>query len=176
MYHSSDGGSKLSLLGGSLNSRSKRSYGKRQWNEKKRAGMSFLIVIVFFTVFALIILTEVFMIDEKNKSQGFSGGGGVGNGLRHSGYNRFGESVPDYDEVKDEYSIEDAVFMRSRFRGKPRSKFQYICFFPHAFLIHICAVLSPNVLMLKRNNVNSLKSYFMLSICLFFASLLQAPT
>lgn len=137
MYHSSDGGSKLSLLGGSLNSRSKRSYGKRQWNEKKRAGMSFLIVIAFFTVFALIILTEVFMIDERNKSQGFSGGvgGGGGSGLRHSGYNRFGESVPDYDEVKDEYSIEDAVFMRSRFRGKPRSKFQ-----PHAsFDFHFCA-------------------------------------
>lgn len=131
MYsHSSDGGSKLSLLGGTLNSRSKRSYGKRQWNEKKRAGMSFLIVIAFFTLFALIILTEVFMIDEKNKSQGFTGGGG-GIGLRHTGYNRFGESVPDYEEVKDEYSIEDAVFMRSRFRGKPRSKFEFIWFFVH---------------------------------------------
>lgn len=122
MYsHASDGGIKLSLLG---NSRSKRSYGKRQWNEKKRAGMSFLIVIAFFTVFALIILTEVFMIDEKNKSQAFSGGGGGGGlgGLRHSGYNRFGESVPDYDEVKDEYSIEDAVFMRNRLRGKHRGE------------------------------------------------------
>lgn len=127
MYsHSSDGGSKLSLLGSTLNSRSKRAYGKRQWNEKKRAGMSFLIVIAFFTVFALIILTEVFMIDEKNKSQGFSGGGGGGVGgsfgLRHTGYNRFGESLPDYDEVKDEYSIEDAVFMRNRFRGKHRGE------------------------------------------------------
>lgn len=142
MYsHGSDGGSKLSLLGSSLNSRSKRSYGKRQWNEKKRAGMSFLIVIAFFTVFALIILTEVFMIDEKNKSQAFSSGGGGGfGGLRHTGYNRFGESVPDYDEVKDEYSIEDAVFMRNRFRGKHRGEhFIYLCtifIFPKANRIY----------------------------------------
>lgn len=116
--HSSDG-SKLSLLGSSLG-RSKRSY-KRQWNEKKRAGMSFLIVIAFFTVFALIILTEVLMIDEKNKSQSFGGSGGS---LRHTGYNRFGESIPDYDEVKDEYSIEDAVFMRNRYRDKHRGTFE----------------------------------------------------
>lgn len=112
--HGSDG-SKLSLLGNTLSGRNKRSY-KRQWNEKKRAGMSFLIVIAFFTVFALIILTEILMIDEKNKSQSFGGGGS----LRHSGYNRFGESIPDYDEVKDEYSIEDAVFVRNRYRDKQR--------------------------------------------------------
>lgn len=136
MYsHSSDGGSKLSLLGGSLNSRSKRSFGKRgKWTKKKRAGMSFLIVIAFFTVFALIILAEVFMIDEKNKSQGFSVGGGGGSGLRHSGYNRFGESVPDYDEVKDEYSIENAVFMRNRFRNKHRGESFFLA---HSSSIHI---------------------------------------
>lgn len=157
MYsHSSDGGSKLSLLGSTLHSRSKRSYGKRQWNEKKRAGMSFLIVIAFFTVFALIILTEVFMIDEKNKSQGFTGGGGGGggSGLRHTGYNRFGESVPDYEEVKDEYSIEDAVFMRNRFRGKPRGEFEFICLINS----YICAVLFSNdVPMVKVKNENLLK-------------------
>lgn len=119
MYSHSSDGSKLSLLGGALsNGRGKRSY-KRQWNEKKRAGMSFLIVIAFFTVFALIILTEVLMIDEKNKSQTFGSGGT----LRHTGFNRFGESIPDYDDVKDEYSIEDAVFMRNRFRDKHRGEF-----------------------------------------------------
>lgn len=102
-------GSKLSLLGG----RSKRSYKRYAWNEKKRAGMSFLIVIAFFMIFALIILTEVLMIDDKNRAQTFGGGG---NGIRHSGYSRFGESVPDYEDVKDEYSIEDAVFSRNRFK------------------------------------------------------------
>lgn len=71
------------------------------WNEKKRAGMSFLIVIAFFAVFALIILTEILMIDEKNRGQT------VGS------VNRFGESIPDYEDVKDEYSIEEAVFMRN---------------------------------------------------------------
>lgn len=108
----------MSLLGSALGARAKRTY-KRQWNEKKRAGMSFLIVIAFFTVFALIILTEILMIDEKNKSQSFSSGI-----LHHAGYNRFGESVPDYEEVKDEYSIEDAVFLRNRFRNKHRGKFK----------------------------------------------------
>lgn len=114
MYsHGSD--SKLSLLGGT---RTKRSY-KRQWTEKKRAGMSFLIVIAFFTLFALIILTEILMIDDKNKTQSFSSGIS-----HHASYNRFGESVPDYEEVKDEYSIEDAVFLRNRFRNKHRGEFQ----------------------------------------------------
>lgn len=117
MYSHGSDGSKLSLLGSALSGRGKRSY-KRQWNEKKRAGMSFLIVIAFFTVFALIILTEVLMIDEKNKAQSFGGGGGS----RHAGYNRFGESIPDYEDVKDEYSIEDSVFLRNRFRDKHRGK------------------------------------------------------
>lgn len=48
------------------------------------------------------------MIDDKNKGQSF----GNGIGMRH-GYNRFGESIPDYDDVKDEYSIEEAVFLRN---------------------------------------------------------------
>lgn len=126
--HGSDG-SKLSLLGSAFSGRNKRSY-KRQWNEKKRAGMSFVIVIAFFAVFALIILTEVFMIDEKNKSPSFSNSGP----LRHTGYNRFGESIPDYEDVKDEYNIEDAVFFRNRFKDKRRSKLndsfplQFVCF------------------------------------------------
>lgn len=115
MYSHNSDGSKLSLLGNTFGGRSKRNY-KRQWNEKKRAGMSFLIVIAFFTVFALIILTEILMIDEKNKSQNFGSGG------RHTGFNRFGESIPDYEDVKDEYGIEDAVFLRNRNRDKHRSK------------------------------------------------------
>lgn len=115
MYSHGSDGSKFSLLGNTFSGRNKRSH-KRQWNEKKRAGMSFLIVIAFFTVFALIILTEILMIDDKNKSQSFGSGGS----LRHTGFNRFGESIPDYEEVKDEYSIEDAVFVRNRYRDKHR--------------------------------------------------------
>lgn len=72
--------------------------------------MSFLIVIAFFTVFAVIILTEILMIDDKS-SKGQTFGGGIG--LRHGGFNRFGESIPDYEDVKDEYSIEEAVFLRN---------------------------------------------------------------
>lgn len=91
------------MLGGSSRSSLKRAK-RGLWSEKKRAGMSFLIVIAFFAVFALIILTEILMIDEKNKGQ---------SGLRYGNLNRFGESIPDYDDVKDEYSIEEAVFMRN---------------------------------------------------------------
>lgn len=93
-----------SMLGGSSRSSLKRAK-RGSWNEKKRAGMSFLIVIAFFAVFALIILTEILMIDDKNKGQS--------NGMRFGGMNRFGESIPDYDVVKEEYSIEEAVFMRN---------------------------------------------------------------
>lgn len=126
MYSHGMDGSKFSLLGG----RTKRSYKRYAWNEKKRAGMSFLIVIAFFTVFALIILTEVLMIDEKNRTQTFANGG---NALRHSSYSRFGESVPDYEDVKDEYSVEDAIFLRNRFKetkhnkNNNRGKYCYKC-------------------------------------------------
>lgn len=92
--------------GGSSNgSRSKRNGKRGSWNEKKRAGMSFLIVIAFFAVFGLIIITEILMIDEKSKSTGI--------GVRHGSFNRLGESVPDYDDVKEEYSIEEAVFLKN---------------------------------------------------------------
>lgn len=130
MYSHGSDGSKLSLLGNTFSGRNKRSH-KRQWNEKKRAGMSFLIVIAFFTVFALIILTEILMIDDKNKSQSFGSGGS----LRHTGFNRFGESIPDYDEVKDEYSIEDAVFVRNRYRDKHRGLFRIYTLKIQCFLI-----------------------------------------
>lgn len=95
-------------LGGSTTAPTKmkqRAAKRGTWNEKKRAGMSFLIVIAFFAVFALIILTEVLMIDEKNR--------GGSNGMRYGTLNRFGESIPDYEDVKDEYSVEEAVFMRN---------------------------------------------------------------
>lgn len=93
------------LMSGSSAGRTKRSK-RGNWNEKKRAGMSFLIVIAFFAVFGLIILTEILMIDEKSKTSN--------NGMRHGGgYNRLGESAPDYEDVKEEYSIEEAIFLKN---------------------------------------------------------------
>lgn len=85
----------------------KRSSKRVSWNEKKRAGMSFLIVIAFFAVFALIIIVEIVMIDEKSKKVGVVG--------RHGSYGRQTiEGVPDYDEVRDpEYSVEEAVFLKN---------------------------------------------------------------
>lgn len=37
---------------------------KGNWGSRERAGMSFLIVIAFFAVFGLIILTEVRQVDD----------------------------------------------------------------------------------------------------------------
>lgn len=101
------GDSSTNLTGGSTARHSKRSLKRGTWNEKKRAGMSFLLVIAFFAVFGLIIITEILLIDEKSKSAGIS--------MRHGGFNRLGESAPDYDDVKEEYSIEEAVFIKNRF-------------------------------------------------------------
>lgn len=44
--------------GGSIN-RGKRNKRNGAWGSRERAGMSFLIVVAFFAVFGLIILTEV---------------------------------------------------------------------------------------------------------------------
>lgn len=74
------------------------------WNEKKKKGMSFLLVLAFFAIFALIILTEILMIDDKGRGKSLS--------LMRGGFNRFGESIPDYDYVKEEYSIEEAILMK----------------------------------------------------------------
>ncbi|XP_030377018.1 uncharacterized protein LOC115625923 [Scaptodrosophila lebanonensis] len=78
---------------------------KKHWGSRERSGMSFLIVIAFFAVFGLIILTEVFMIDERSHSglMAMRAGGGGGGSL--SG--RMGDSMPDYDNVKDDYDLLD---------------------------------------------------------------------
>lgn len=66
---------------------------KSTWGARERAGMSFLIVVAFFAVFGLIILTEVLMIDDRGRAGSII--------VRHgSNGGRFGESVPDYDDVK----------------------------------------------------------------------------
>ncbi|XP_017835219.2 uncharacterized protein LOC108594527 [Drosophila busckii] len=80
--------------------------GKRNWGSRERSSMSFLIVILFFAVFGLIILTEVFMIDERSPHSSMlamrAGGGG---GAILGG--RMGDSMPDYDNVKDDYDLLD---------------------------------------------------------------------
>lgn len=114
-----DDDSKLHLLGYTVNSRSKYSHAKRKWNRKNRTSLSFFMVIAFFAVFILIILVEIFVIDGKGITYGDSGSAG---GLRHIGYNHIDESVSDFDDVNDEYSIESAVFGRNRFRAKHRGE------------------------------------------------------
>lgn len=81
------------------------------WNEKKRAGMSFVIVIAFFAVFIMIILLEIVMVDEKSKAVGVSGHHGIG---MAGSYSRLGgEAAPDYEDVKEEYSIEEALYQKN---------------------------------------------------------------
>ncbi|KFB42425.1 AGAP010096-PA-like protein [Anopheles sinensis] len=87
-----------------MSSRTKR-IKKSSWGARERAGMSFLIVVAFFAVFGLIILTEVLMIDDRGRA------GSVV--VRHgSNGGRFGESVPDYDDVKDDYLDDTGIFVR----------------------------------------------------------------
>lgn len=126
MYsYSGDDDSKSNLLGYTINTRSKHSNGKRKGNKKKRTSLSFFIVVGFFAVFVLIILVEVFVIDGKSTTYGDSGSE---SGLRHIGYH-IDELVSDFEDVNDEYSIENAVFGRNRFRDKHLGKL--IC-------VHLC--------------------------------------
>ncbi|XP_070139408.1 uncharacterized protein [Drosophila kikkawai] len=83
--------------------------GKKQWGTRERSGMSFLIVITFFAVFGLIILTEVFMIDERTHNGMVAMRAGGGGGASLGG--RLGDSMPDYDNVKDDYDLLDASIL-----------------------------------------------------------------
>ncbi|XP_011503517.1 PREDICTED: uncharacterized protein LOC105366691 isoform X2 [Ceratosolen solmsi marchali] len=62
---------------------------------KERANMSFMLVVMFFAVFGLIVLTEIFLIDDKHS-------GGISSGLNG---HRFGPKLssapdrPDYEEI-----------------------------------------------------------------------------
>ncbi|XP_073823318.1 uncharacterized protein [Musca autumnalis] len=104
---SSSSGSRFSM---SLSSSSKRNK-KHNWGTRERTGMSFLIVIAFFAVFGLIILTELFMIDERAH-------GGMMMMRSGNGYaGRFGDSMPDYDNVKDDYDLLDAGLLNDNKLG-----------------------------------------------------------
>lgn len=63
---------------------------------KERANMSFMLVVMFFVVFGLIVLTEIFLIDERHN------GVGTGSlGARRPGRHRLSVAPdrPDYEEV-----------------------------------------------------------------------------
>lgn len=94
---------------------SKKRSKKNVWSSRERTSMSFLIVIAFFAIFGIIILTEVsdirineiFLMDEAIKSD-FNSVSQVlmiddrnSVTVRHVHINnRFSESVPDYEDVK----------------------------------------------------------------------------
>uniref|UniRef100_A0A1A9W2J7 Glycosyltransferase family 92 protein n=1 Tax=Glossina brevipalpis TaxID=37001 RepID=A0A1A9W2J7_9MUSC len=108
-YSSGNGASSTSRSGLTSLTASKRNK-KHNWGTRERSGMSFLIVIAFFAVFGLIILTEIFMIDERaHGGMILRGGGGYGN--------RLGDSMPDYDNVKDDYDLIDASLLNDNKLG-----------------------------------------------------------
>jgi hypothetical protein len=62
---------------------------------KERANMSFMLVVMFFAVFGLIVLTEIFLIDDR-RSNAINGGL---NGHRNSHRLSSAPDRPDYEEV-----------------------------------------------------------------------------
>ncbi|XP_026673154.1 uncharacterized protein LOC108629486 isoform X2 [Ceratina calcarata] len=64
---------------------------------KDRANMSFMLVVMFFVVFGLIVLTEIFLIDERHDA----GGGGTGAlGGHRSGHRSLAaQDRPDYGDI-----------------------------------------------------------------------------
>lgn len=63
---------------------------------KERANMSFMLVVMFFAVFGLIVLTEIFLIDERRSNVGGTGSlGGHRNGHRFVAP----PDRPDYEEI-----------------------------------------------------------------------------
>ncbi|XP_065356787.1 uncharacterized protein LOC135951130 [Calliphora vicina] len=110
----SSGSSGVGLSSGrismSLSASSKRHHKKHNWGTRERTGMSFLIVIAFFAVFGLIILTELFMIDERAH-------GGMMTLRSGNSFGRLGDSMPDYDNVKDDYDLLDAGLLNDNKLG-----------------------------------------------------------
>ena len=57
---------------------------------RERANLSFFIVVMFFAVFGVIVLTEIFLIDERGR--------GAGVLVRHGGRRR--GDKPDYEDAQ----------------------------------------------------------------------------
>ncbi|XP_076763785.1 uncharacterized protein LOC143431133 [Xylocopa sonorina] len=76
---------------------------------KERANMSFMLVVMFFAVFGLIVLTEIFLIDER-RGVGVGGTGALGG---HRSGNRLpvGPDRPDYGEI----GTEDYIGLKGSF-------------------------------------------------------------
>ncbi|KAK0167720.1 hypothetical protein PV327_001592 [Microctonus hyperodae] len=92
---------------------------------KDRANMSFMLVIMFFAVFGLIVLTEIFLIDER---RGINGRTNVHGGSHPNSLHRLVPMPdrPDYEEVAgdfaDEYISFKAVSIVARLRASPTNR------------------------------------------------------
>ncbi|KAF7267066.1 uncharacterized protein LOC143202028 [Rhynchophorus ferrugineus] len=72
------------------------------FRNKQRANMSFFIVVMFFAVFGIIVFTEIFFIDEKEKGAGIL--------VRHGSLNfHHGKDKIDYD---NEFQDDDYISIR----------------------------------------------------------------
>lgn len=76
---------------------------------KERANMSFMLVVMFFAVFGLIVLTEIFLIDER-RGAGIGGTGALG-GHRSGHRLPAAPDRPDYGEI----GAEDYVGLKGSF-------------------------------------------------------------
>lgn len=75
---------------------------------KERANMSFMFVVMFFAVFGLIVLTEIFLIDERRSNGGGTGAlGGHRNGHRLAA----APDRPDYEEVGVSLYLFEGLFV-----------------------------------------------------------------
>ncbi|KAK0172849.1 hypothetical protein PV328_006116 [Microctonus aethiopoides] len=76
---------------------------------KDRANMSFMLVIMFFAVFGLIVLTEIFLIDER---RGVNGRTNVHGGSHPNSLHRLVPMPdrPDYEEVAGDFADEYISF------------------------------------------------------------------
>ncbi|XP_049853300.1 uncharacterized protein LOC126334765 isoform X2 [Schistocerca gregaria] len=80
--------------------RGKRGLSQRSRVLRERAGLSFFLVVMFFAVFGVIVLTEVLLIDERGR------GGGVGVGGRHgAGYAGRTHGFADRPDYEDNHGL-----------------------------------------------------------------------
>ncbi|XP_012283915.1 beta-1,4-galactosyltransferase galt-1 isoform X2 [Orussus abietinus] len=80
--------------------------------QKDRANMSFVFVVMFFAVFGLIVLTEMFLIDERRGAGGIGGGRRVGHRFSGAG------GVPDRADY-EEIGVEDYAVPRVGGAARP---------------------------------------------------------
>lgn len=74
---------------------------------KERANLSFMLVVMFFGVFAVIVLTEIFLIDER-RGMGVGGSGALG-GHRSGHRLPAAPDRPDYGEIGVSTQLQPSV-------------------------------------------------------------------